>query len=73
MEIIPINNYVNTTVWWHDLDFNETLEGKARWELHEDPACHFEQIPGAAFFKTAAVWPLISHLTDTAGEVRLSP
>ena len=34
----------NTTVWLHHLEFNETPGEKARWELHNDAACYFEQI-----------------------------
>ena len=28
----------------HHLDSNEMLREKARWELHKNAACHFEQI-----------------------------
>ena len=33
-------------------------------ELHKDAVCCFEQILVAAPYKTAAVWPLASHLTN---------
>ena len=42
---------------------------KARWELHKNAVCCFEP------HKTAAVWPLTSHLANHssrhAGEVRM--
>ena len=54
---------------------------KAKWELHTDATCCFEQILEDAHFKTASVRPLTSHLTNhprkarktcwnTAGELR---
>ena len=40
------------------------LEAKARWELHKDAVCCFEQILEAAPHKTATVLPPASHLTS---------
>ena len=40
------------------------LGEKARRELYKDAACCFEQILEAELYKTAAVWPLTSHLTN---------
>ena len=34
---------------------------KARWELHKNAPCYFEQILEVTPDKTA-IWPLISHL-----------
>ena len=36
MEILSSYSYVSTIVWWHHLDFNETLKEKAKWELHKN-------------------------------------
>ena len=46
------------------LNFGEITGEKARWELHKDVACCFEQILEAAAYKTAVVRPLTSHLTN---------
>ena len=37
---------------------------KARWVLHKDAVCCFEQILKPAPYKTAAVWPLNFHLIN---------
>ena len=39
-------------------------EEKVRWGLHKDVACCFEQLHEAASYKTAAVKPLTSDLTN---------
>ena len=44
--------------------FTKPLEKKARWGLYKDAADCFEQILEVAFYKTAAVWLLTSHLTS---------
>ena len=43
---------VHTTVWMYDLDANETHGEKARWELHKNDTCDFEQILKASPHKT---------------------
>ena len=43
-----ISSNVSTIVWLHNLDFNETLGEKARWELLKDAVNRFEQIQQAA-------------------------
>ena len=53
---------ISTTVWLHY--FNEMPGEKARLEIYKGAACCFEQILGTALYKTAVVWPLISHLTN---------
>ena len=60
-------NLVSITIWLHYTDSNENLGYKARWKLHNDTACCFEQILEVAPNKTTAVWPLAFYLT--AGEV----
>ena len=48
MGILPSCSCVSTTVWLHHLDFSKIPGEKARWELHKDPICCFEQILEAA-------------------------
>ena len=55
MGIIPSCSHVSTAVWLHQLDFNEALREKGRWELHKNIACCLEQILEAAPHKIAAV------------------
>ena len=61
MGILSSCSRVSTTVSLH-LDYNETQGEKARWELHNDAACCFQQILEAAPCKTAIGRPLTSHL-----------
>ena len=42
---------------------------KARWELQKDAARCFKQILEAASYKTTAVWPLTSHLTNNQNKM----
>ena len=46
------------------LELEQNIWKKARWKLHKDAACCFEQILEAAPYKTAAVQPFTSHLTN---------
>ena len=46
--ILSSSNYVDTTVWWHHLDSNETHGEKATWKLYKDAASWFEQIQEAS-------------------------
>ena len=64
--ILPGCSHVGTTVWLNNKDFNKSLSKKknARWELHKNVACCFEQILEATPEKTASVWPLVSYLTN---------
>ena len=41
---------------------NKTPREKAKWELNKNARYCFEQILEATPHKTAAVWPLTSHL-----------
>ena len=64
MGILPSYNCVNTTVSLYHLDFNEILEEKARGQLHKDVGCCFKQILEATPYKSTAVQPFTSHLTN---------
>ena len=50
-----------TTVWFHNLDANEMLGEKARWELYKDAVLNKSR---EQHYKTAVLWPLTSHLTN---------
>ena len=63
--IFPSCSCDSTIVWLDHLDFNEIFGEKARWELHKDAVCCFEQILEAALQKTAAIWPLTSPISQT--------
>ena len=43
---------------------NEMIGEKARWKLYQEAACYLEQILEAAPYKTAAVRPLTTYLTN---------
>ena len=64
MGILPSCNHVRAILWLHRLDFNETHREKASWQLHKDVACCFGQILEVSPYKTVAVQPLVSHLTN---------
>ena len=48
----------------HHLESNETLAGKARWKLHKDTTCCFEQIFEAAAYKIAVLRSPTYHVTN---------
>ena len=51
MRILPSCSHVSILVGLHHLDFYKMLKEKARWKLHKDAACCFEQILEAAPYK----------------------
>ena len=52
------------------MDSKETIREKAKWELHKNATCQFEQIQEAAPHKTTSVRPLISHITNHPEEAK---
>ena len=62
--ILPACRHVSTTVWLYHFDFNKTPWEKARWTLHKDAMCCFEQILEATPNKTVTVEPLASQLKN---------
>ena len=64
MGILPGCSCVSTTVLMHHLDIIKMLGEKARWELHINVTCYFEQILEKTPYKTAAVWLPTFHLTN---------
>ena len=70
MTVLPSCSCDSTIVWLHYLDVNKMSEEKARWKLHKNAACCFEQILEAAPCKTEAVWPLTSYLTNNQSKMR---
>ena len=61
-----LSNYgcVSTTVRKHHPDSNEMRREKATRKLDKNATCCFEQILEATLYKTAAVRPLTSYLTN---------
>ena len=57
-------SFYSLIVSLHHLDYNEMPGEKARYELHTDTACCFEQILLSAPYKKAVIYPLTSHLTN---------
>ena len=59
MGFFPSYGCVNTTVCMHHMVINKI---HVRWKLHKNPTCYFKQLLEATHHKTAAGWPLTSHL-----------
>ena len=60
---LPGRGCGNTTAY--DMDANGTdQEKKARWELHKNAKCCFEQILKVRLHKRATIGPLTSYLTN---------
>ena len=53
--ILPSCIHVSITTWLHHLDLKKMLGEKARWELHKDAMCCFEQVLEVEPVNTAAV------------------
>ena len=54
----------NNIVPVHYMDANKTHGENGRWELQKNAICYFEQILQTTLYKTVAVPPLSSHLTN---------
>ena len=66
MGILPSCSRVSTSVCLHHLDFDQTLEEIASWELLKGAESYFEQIQEAASYKTAALtFQLINYPNKT--------
>ena len=81
MQFLPSNNRVDTAVWMHYMDANETYGEKAWWQLHKNTASNIEQVLEAPPQKRSSC--MITYhpsrklskldepdMRDTAGEVR---
>ena len=62
MKILHSCSHISTIVWLHRLSFDEMPGEKARWKLHKDTACCFEQILEVTYYKTATEWLLTFDL-----------
>ena len=62
--------FCDSQCWLHHVGFSQMIGEKARWELHKNAAYSFEKFLEAAPHKTAAVRPLISHLTNHPSKPR---
>ena len=54
---LPSSGRVDTAVWMHDMDANETDGEKAWQQLHKNAASNIEQVLEATPHKAAAVQP----------------
>ena len=52
---------VDTAIWMHHFDANETAGEKARRQLHKNAARNIEQVLEATPHKTPAIRPPTSH------------
>ena len=52
---------VDTAIWMHYMDANETDVEKVWRQLHKNTACNIEQVLEAAPHKAATVQPSTSH------------
>ena len=69
MKILPSCSHVSTIVWLHHMNFSKVFGKKARWKLHKDAMCYFEQILKKAPHKIAVIWPLVSHLINHSSKI----
>ena len=63
-EILPSCGRISIAVRLHHLDSNKTIREKTGWDVYKDGARCIKQILEATPYKTAAVWPSTSHLTN---------
>ena len=63
MWILLSCSHVSTIVWLQHLDFNRVPGEKARWELHKDAVCCFEQILETTPNKTPTPTPHLNYLS----------
>ena len=59
---LPSSGCVNSTVWMHHMDADETYREKARRELHKNAMSYIEQILEATSHETTVVRPPTSYL-----------
>ena len=60
-QFLSSSSRVNTAVWMHYMDANETGEEKAWWQLHKNAASNTEQVLDATLHKAAAIQPPTTH------------
>ena len=53
--------HIDTAVWMHYLDANETAEKKARRQLHKNIESNIEQVLAATLHKAPTIRPPASH------------
>ena len=53
MQFFPSNSYVDTAIWIHYMDTNETY-GEKEWQLDKNAASCIEQVQEATPHKTVA-------------------
>ena len=61
MQFLPSSSCLNTAIWMHYIDANETAGEKARRQLHKNATGNFEQVLEATLHKAPTVRPPTSH------------
>ena len=61
MQFLPGSCRIDTTVWMHYMDANETAEEEARRQLHKNAASNIEQVLAATPHKAPTIRPPASH------------
>ena len=64
MQFLSSSSRVDTAVWIHYIDANETDGEKAWRRLHKNAASNIEQVLEATPHKAAAIWPPTTHLEN---------
>ena len=61
MQFLQNSSCVDTAIWMHYIDTNQTDGEKAWRQLHKNASSNFEQVLEATPHKAAAVRPPTSH------------
>ena len=61
MQFLPSSGCVDTAVWMHYMDANETDGEKALRQLHKNAASNIEQVLEETPHKAAAIGPPTTH------------
>ena len=61
-QFLPSNGCVNSTIWMHHRDADETYIEKARQELHKNATSYIEQIQKLPSHEATVVRPPTSYL-----------
>ena len=79
MDLLPSCGCVNSVVWIHHLDVNETPGEKARWKLHNNATCCLEEILEASpppkkqqFYGYLSSKKDEQNMLSTTGEIKMN-
>ena len=68
-QFLPSSGCVDTAVWMHYMDANETAREKAWWQLHKNAARNIEQVLEATPDKAAAIRPPTTHHKNVVSNI----